>query len=91
MFVSEPTTFPQKKKCEHAGCSTKAVFNFEGEQGGRFCAQHKLEGMVNMVGAKKPANPGKKAVAEEEAEKPKKKVCVFPSFDSSDPMVIILV
>ena len=79
MVVSEPTTFPQKKECEHAGCSTKAVFNFEGEKGGRFCAQHKLEGMVNMVVAK-PANPGKKAVAEEEAKTQsakKKRVCVF--------------
>ena len=80
MVVSEPTTFPQKKECEHAGCSTKAVFNFEGEKGGRFCAQHKLEGMVNMVVPKKPANPGKKAVAEEEAKTQsakKKRVCVF--------------
>ena len=62
MVVSEPTTFPQKKECEHAGCSTKAVFNFEGEKGGRFCAQHKLEGMVNMVVAKKTQSAKKKRV-----------------------------
>ena len=88
MVVSEPTTFPQKKECEHAGCSTKAVFNFEGEKGGRFCAQHKLVDMVNMVVAK-AAKPGKRAVAEEEAkaQSAKKKVCVFLP---SHLMVIII-
>jgi len=37
------------KICEHAGCSKAGPsFNFEGEQGGRFCAQHKLQGMEDV-------------------------------------------
>uniref|UniRef100_A0A7S3Y0P4 PDZ domain-containing protein n=2 Tax=Heterosigma akashiwo TaxID=2829 RepID=A0A7S3Y0P4_HETAK len=38
-----------QKRCEHAGCSEAPHFNFDGGKGGRFYAQHKLEGMVCLA------------------------------------------
>ena len=32
----------KRKRCEQAGCSKQPRYNFEGEQRGRFCAQHKV-------------------------------------------------
>jgi len=38
-----------KKMCQQDKCSKQPQFNFESEHGGsRFCAQHKLQGMVNV-------------------------------------------
>ena len=34
------------RTCEAEGCGTIAVNNFPGEKGGRFCAKHRLQGMV---------------------------------------------
>jgi hypothetical protein len=43
------------KACEHDGCTTHPNFDNPGDKGrGRFCAAHKLAGMVNM-GAKRAA------------------------------------
>jgi hypothetical protein len=36
------------RRCEHQGCSKESAFDVEGSRIGRFCAQHKLDGMVNM-------------------------------------------
>ena len=33
-------------QCEHDGCGRASSFKFEGEEGFRFCDQHKLAGMV---------------------------------------------
>ena len=33
-------------RCEHDGCGRASSFKFEGEEGFRFCDQHKLAGMV---------------------------------------------
>ena len=38
----------KRKRCEHAGCTTRPNFNLEGEKRGRFCAEHKSPGMVNV-------------------------------------------
>lgn len=35
--------------CEKPGCSGRSYFNFEGTTIGRFCEQHKLPGMVNVI------------------------------------------
>ncbi len=35
-----------RKRCEQAGCSKYATYNFEGEERRRFCGKHKEEGMV---------------------------------------------
>ena len=63
----------KSKVCEHAGCNKIPAFNSPGERAARFCAAHKLEGMVNVkskicehVGCIKqptfqPNIPGKKA------------------------------
>uniref|UniRef100_A0A7S4DCB4 EsV-1-7 n=1 Tax=Heterosigma akashiwo TaxID=2829 RepID=A0A7S4DCB4_HETAK len=37
-----------KKRCKQAGCGKRPSFDFKGEQGGKFCAQHKLQGMVDV-------------------------------------------
>ncbi len=37
------------KKCEHPGCSTQPAFNVEGEKNGRFCFDHKLDNMVDVI------------------------------------------
>ena len=42
------------KVCEHDGCAKEPKFNTPEERGGRFCADHKLGGMVN-VGKKRAA------------------------------------
>ena len=34
------------RTCEAEGCGTVAVNNYPGEKGGRFCAKHRLYGMV---------------------------------------------
>ena len=39
------------KLCEHDGCTKQSHYNTPGERAGRFCAAHKLGGMVN-VGSK---------------------------------------
>jgi len=36
------------KRCEFSGCDTHAKFNFSDMKRGRFCAQHKLEGMIHV-------------------------------------------
>jgi len=38
----------QDRKCQGAGCTRMPNFNFPGEKGGIFCAQHKSEGMVDI-------------------------------------------
>uniref|UniRef100_A0A7S3XZM6 EsV-1-7 n=1 Tax=Heterosigma akashiwo TaxID=2829 RepID=A0A7S3XZM6_HETAK len=38
----------KRRTCEQAGCSAAPLFNFEGEQEGRFCEEHKVNGMVGM-------------------------------------------
>jgi len=37
-----------KKKCEHGGCTKKPSFNSEGLRKAKFCAKHKLKGMLNV-------------------------------------------
>ena len=59
------------KQCGHDGCTKEPNFNGPGEKGGRFCAAHKLGGMVNVMGkvcehdgcSKEPSfnNPGERA------------------------------
>ena len=55
--------------------------------------ERQVEKMAAQAEAAKAAEAvaGEQAAKAAEAKKPKKKVCVFPSFHSSDPMVIILV
>jgi len=36
------------EKCERNGCSKAPSFDFEAIKGRRFCAQHKLKGMVYL-------------------------------------------
>jgi hypothetical protein len=36
------------KVCEHDGCTKQPHFNDPGERAGRFCAAHKLDGMVDV-------------------------------------------
>lgn len=38
----------QDRKCQGPGCTRMPNFNFPGEKGGIFCAQHKAEGMVDI-------------------------------------------
>ena len=38
----------QDRKCQGPGCARMPNFNFPGEKGGIFCAQHKAEGMVDI-------------------------------------------
>jgi hypothetical protein len=38
----------KQKTCEHPGCIKQPSFGMEGETRGRFCAEHKKEGMVNV-------------------------------------------
>ena len=42
------------EQCEHEGCTKQASFNNAREKARRFCAAHKLGGMVNL-GAKRAA------------------------------------
>ena len=54
-----------KKKCEHSKCRKAPNFNFPGQKEGRFCNQHKLEGMKKVVvggAAPKKGNKNTKAV-----------------------------
>ena len=37
------------KHCEQEGCTKKPMYNLRTERGGRFCGEHKLEGMVNVM------------------------------------------
>jgi hypothetical protein len=37
------------QSCHHVGCNKQSIFNNEGERGGRFCATHKLLGMINVM------------------------------------------
>jgi Rieske Fe-S protein len=37
------------KLCEHDGCTKQPSFNNPGERAGRFCASHKLGGMVDVL------------------------------------------
>jgi hypothetical protein len=39
----------KNKTCQHPGCSTQPVYNFEGESKGAFCVTHMKEGMINVV------------------------------------------
>jgi hypothetical protein len=39
----------KNKKCEHPGCSTRPSYNVEGETNGRFCFDHKLDKMINVI------------------------------------------
>lgn len=39
-------TYKYKQYCAHDGCKVYPSFNFQGLKGKRFCATHKLEGMV---------------------------------------------
>ena len=41
-----------RKICDGADCKKQPAFNFEGQTSGRFCAVHKLPGMVNVVSAR---------------------------------------
>mmetsp|Transcript_18203 Transcript_18203/g.29445 ORF Transcript_18203/g.29445 Transcript_18203/m.29445 type:complete len:149 (+) Transcript_18203:241-687(+) len=53
----------RSKKCEHARCSKQATFNFEGEKGNRFCANHAnhaLPGMMNKRQAQRRKNEKRK-------------------------------
>ena len=43
-----PACPTQDRKCQGAGCSRMPNFNFPGEKGGIFCAQHKADGMVDI-------------------------------------------
>jgi hypothetical protein len=36
------------EQCEHEGCTKQASFNNAREKARRFCAAHKLDGMVNV-------------------------------------------
>ena len=36
------------KRCEHEGCTSQPAFNLPTERRGRFCKDHKLEGMVDV-------------------------------------------
>jgi len=36
------------RRCEHAGCQTHPHFNYQGQKVGRFCAEHKLENMIDI-------------------------------------------
>jgi hypothetical protein len=36
------------KVCEHDGCTKEPRLNTPGEMGGRFCAAHKLGGMIDL-------------------------------------------
>ena len=36
------------KHCNHAGCTSRPAFNFEGEKKGIFCSEHKSDGMVDV-------------------------------------------
>ena len=36
------------KVCEHEGCTKVPYFNEPGQKAGRYCAAHKLRGMVNV-------------------------------------------
>ena len=42
------TLHVQDRKCQGPGCTRMPNFNFPGEKGGIFCAQHKSEGMVDI-------------------------------------------
>jgi hypothetical protein len=35
--------------CKHADCTKRSGFNFDNEKQGVYCAEHKLDGMVNVV------------------------------------------
>jgi len=37
------------KSCEHVGCIKQSSFNYEGQKGSIFCAQHKSQGMANVM------------------------------------------
>jgi len=37
------------KPCEYVGCKIQPVYNYEGQTKGRFCAEHKLENMIDIV------------------------------------------
>lgn len=49
---------PKSKTCEHAGSGKLPRFNFEGKLRGRFCAQHKKQGMVYVKHKKKCEQDG---------------------------------
>jgi hypothetical protein len=38
----------QNKVCEHDGCTKRPHFNTLGKRAGRFCAVHKVDGMVDV-------------------------------------------
>ena len=38
----------KNRRCEHPGCTSRPVFNREGESRGRFCAVHREPGMVDV-------------------------------------------
>jgi len=39
----------KKGQCEHEGCRQRSLFNFDGEKRARFCAQHKMQGMIEFI------------------------------------------
>ena len=53
-----------KKKCEHSKCRRAPNFNFPGQKEGRFCNQHKLEGMKKVVVGGAPKKGKNKAKAQ---------------------------
>ena len=52
-----PRTNNYNKQCEHLGCNKNHFFNVPGIKFGRFCSEHKKEGMVD-IRSKRCENPG---------------------------------
>ncbi len=45
----EPLKILNKGKlCNFEGCKTQPIYNFEGKSGGKFCKEHKLDGMIDV-------------------------------------------
>jgi len=38
------------KLCKHAGCTTRASFNFPGIKKGEYCDEHKKDDMIDVIG-----------------------------------------
>jgi len=46
----------QNRSCEEGGCGRQPLFNFMGEERGRFCAHHKVHGMVDIKKKRRSAS-----------------------------------
>ena len=49
IICAECTVTKPRKRCVFAGCTVQPSFNLAGQSNGLYCADHKLEGMVNVT------------------------------------------